>query len=141
MALATFFVSPDVVFSCLDLAEQNVHATPWECALAHQRVFASYGLYAEERASFEKWHKGVPVVSWIYDEMVMAHVGSQFHHLQESMFEILVAQQRLLQGWQFFQGGRGRADDASFMHHSLSGQRTQHFRLSPLQPVHFAGCF
>jgi len=90
MALATFFVSPDVVFSCLDLAEQNVHAAAWECALARQRVFTSYGLYAEERATFEKWHKQVPVVSWIYDEMVMAHVGSQFHHLQESMFEVLV---------------------------------------------------
>jgi len=53
---------------------------PWECALARQRVFASYGLYAEEQALFERWHKQVPVVSWIYDEMVMAHVGSQFHH-------------------------------------------------------------
>ncbi len=90
MALATFFVSPDVVFSCLDLAEQNVHFTLWECALACQRVFASFGLYAQERASFEKWHRWVPAVSWIYEEMVMAHVGSQFHHLQESMFEILV---------------------------------------------------
>jgi len=60
MALATFFVSPDVVFSCLDLAKQNVHATLWECALARQRVFASYGLYAEEQASFEKCHKRVP---------------------------------------------------------------------------------
>jgi hypothetical protein len=39
MALATFFVSPDVVFSCLDLAQQNVLATAWECALARQRVF------------------------------------------------------------------------------------------------------
>jgi len=90
MALATFFVSSDVVFSCLDLAEQNVHANAWECALARQRVFASYGLYAEERATFEKWRQQVPVVSWIYDEMVMAHLGSQFHHLQESMLEVLV---------------------------------------------------
>jgi hypothetical protein len=90
VALATFFVSPDVVFSCLDLAQQNVYATAWECALARQRVFASYGLYAEERATFERWRQQVPVVSWIYDEMVMAHVGSQFHHLQESMLEALV---------------------------------------------------
>jgi hypothetical protein len=90
VALATFFVSPDVVFSCLDLAQQNAYATAWECALARQRVFASYGLYAEERATFERWRQQVPVVSWIYDEMVMAHVGSQFHHLQESMLEALV---------------------------------------------------
>ncbi len=36
MALASFFVSPDVVFSCLDLAKQNVHSTAWECALTRQ---------------------------------------------------------------------------------------------------------
>jgi len=93
VALASFFVSPDVVFCCLDLAQINPHSTEWECALARQRVFACYGLYAEERASFEKWRQRVPAVSWIYDEMVMSHVGSQFHHLQESMLEVLVYRQ------------------------------------------------
>ncbi len=93
VALASFFVSPDVVFCCLDLAQINPHSTEWECALARQRVFACYGLYAEERASFEKWRQQVPAVSWIYDEMVMSHVGSQFHHLQESMLEVLVYRQ------------------------------------------------
>ncbi len=57
VALASFFVSPDVVFCCLDLAEMNPLSTEWECALAHQRVFACYGLYAEERATFEKWRQ------------------------------------------------------------------------------------
>jgi len=94
IGLTSFFVSPDVVFSFFDLAEQNVHSTAWECALARQNVFALYGLYAQECASFEKWHKRVPVVSWIYDEMVMAHVGSQFHHFQESMLEILAYRKR-----------------------------------------------
>ena len=90
IGLATFSICQDVIMSFLCLAEQNVLSNQWECTLARQKVFALYALYTEEQASFEQWHKRVPVVTWIYDDMVLNHVGSHFHHIQESMFEIFV---------------------------------------------------
>jgi len=104
MAMSTFYFILDLPLSCLALAEgscvvtgggacpTNVLANAWQMTCARQAVLATYGLYREAAALFEKNLGRIPVASFFYDDLVLVHVSSQLNWALDILLETYVGQ-------------------------------------------------
>jgi hypothetical protein len=56
--------------------------------LVQMEIYVTYGLYAEARDLFWKWHGKFPSASTIHEELVMLYCAGIFHVVQELLVEI-----------------------------------------------------